>query len=40
MLKEVKNIFARSSTLVEDAIGTAAIFALLIVGLHLLPATV
>ncbi|WP_275260147.1 hypothetical protein [Gemmobacter caeruleus] len=40
MLKEVKAIFARSSTLLEDAVGTAAIFALLIIGLHLLPASV
>ncbi len=38
MLKEVKAIFARSSsTLIEDAIGTVAIFTLLFAGLHLLP---
>lgn len=41
MLKEVKAVFTRSSaTLVEDALGTAAIFALLVLGLHLLPGTV
>lgn len=41
MLKEVKAIVARSSSsLIEDAIGTAAIFSLLFLGLHLLPATV
>lgn len=41
MLKEVKAVFTRSSaTLLEDAMGTAAIFALLVLGLHLLPASV
>lgn len=38
MLKEVKAVFARSSaTMLEDAVGAAAIFALLFLGLHLLP---
>lgn len=41
MLKEVKAVFTRSSaTMVEDALGTVAIFALLVLGLHLLPVTV
>jgi hypothetical protein len=41
MLKEVKAVFSRSSaTMVEDAVGTIAIFALLLMGLHLLPAAV
>jgi hypothetical protein len=41
MLKEVKAVFSRSSaTMVEDAVGTVAIFALLLMGLHLLPAAV
>lgn len=41
MLKEVKAVFTRSSaTMLEDAMGTAAIFALLVLGLHLLPASV
>lgn len=38
MLKEVKAVFAHSSaTMLEDAIGTVAIFTLLFVGLHVLP---
>ena len=41
MLKEVKAIVARSSSsMIEDALGTIVIFAVLFVGLHVLPATV
>jgi hypothetical protein len=41
MLKEVKAVFTRSSAaVVGDALGTVAIFALLVVGLHLLPVTI
>lgn len=36
MLKEVKDVFARSSaTLIEDALGVLSLFVLLIAGLHL-----
>ena len=36
MLKEVKDVFARSSaTLIEDALGVVSLFSLLIAGLYL-----
>ncbi len=36
MLRQIKTLLARSrNTLIEDVIGTATIFSVLVVGLHL-----